>query len=140
MIELVERIPEPLRLLYVLVVSRGREQSGRYEAASGMSFDDTEILRRSSVTSFSPMGGIISGSTSPGFGTIVYDRHDVLYTYGPLDRFVEVLKANGLKEGKVRTPRPHTGTGLYPEFDESQSRVLSRFQWIHSRLHPGDDA
>lgn len=89
MIELIECIPEPLRLLYVLVLSRGREQSGRYEA--------------------------------------------------PLDKFVEVLQANGLKEGTLELPAPHWH-GYHPEFDEAQSRVLSRFQWIHSRLHAGDDA
>ena len=51
----------------------------------------------------------------------------------------EVLKANGLKEGKVELPAPHWH-GYHPEFDEAQSRVLSRSQWIHSRLHPADDA
>ena len=137
MIELIECIPEPLRLLYVLVMSRGSEQSGRYEAASGMSFDDTESSKE--------FGDFLQSDgrhhlwvASPGFGTIVYDRHDVLYAYGPLDKFVEVLQANGLKEGKIELPAPHWH-GYHPEFDKAQSQVLSRLQWIHSPLRPGDD-
>lgn len=139
MIELIECLPEPLRLLYVLVVSHGRDHSGRYEAASGMSFDDTEIFLKDFGDFLQSDGRHHLWVASPGFGTIIYDRHDVLYAYGPLDKLVEVLKANGLKEGKVELPAPHWH-GYHPEFDEAQSRVLSRFQWIHSRLHPGDDA
>ena len=93
---------------------------------------------RSSATFFNPTAGTTSGSSSPGFGTIVYDRHNVLYAYGPLDKFVEVLQANGLKEGKVELPAPHWH-GYHPEFDKAQSQVLSRLQWIHSPLRPGDD-
>ena len=95
MIELVECIPEPLRLLYILVMARGRDQSGRYEAASGMSFDDTEIFLKEFADFLQSDGRHHLWVASPGFGTIVYDRHDVLYAYGPLDKFVGVLQAKG---------------------------------------------
>jgi len=139
MIELIERLSEPLRLLYVLVAARGRDQPGRYEAASGMSFDDTENFLKEFADFLQSDGRHHLWVSSPGFGTIVYDRHDVLYAYGPLDKFVEVLQANGLKEGKVEVPAPHWH-GYHQDFDEAQSQVLSRFQWIHSKLRTGDDA
>jgi hypothetical protein len=138
LIELVECLPEPLRLLYVLVAAHGRHRSGRYEAVSEMSFDDAETFLRDFCDFLQSDGRHHLWVASPGHGTVIYDRHDLIYAYGPLDRFVDVLQANGLKEGKVDIPAPHWH-GHHPEFDEAQSQVLSRFQWIHSPLRDGDD-
>lgn len=138
-IELVECLPEPLRLLYVLVEPRGGHQSGRYEAASEMSFDDAENFLREFADFLQSDGRHHLWVASPGFGTVVYDRHDLIYAYGPQDKFVDVLQANGLKEGKVEIPATHWH-GCHPEFDDVLSRVLSRFSWVHSPLRSGDDA
>ena len=140
MIELVECLPEPLRLLYVLIAAGGdRHQRGRYEAASGVSFEDAE-------TFLSDFGDFLQSDgrhhlwvASPGHGTVIYDRHELLYAYGPIDRFVDVLRANGLHEGPLVIPTTHWH-GCHPEFDEAQTRMLSRLQWVHSPLRAGDDA
>ena len=140
MIELVECLPEPLRLLYVLVVARGaRYQSGRYETASEMSFEQAETFLKEFGDFLQSDGRHHLWVASPGFGTVIYDRHDVLYAYGPLDRLVGVLEANGLHEGTFDIPPTHWH-GYHPEFDDAQSKVLSRFRWIHSPLRAGDDA
>ena len=139
MLELVECIQEPLRLLYVLVVARGgRYQPGRYEAASEMSLEAAEGFLKEFGDFLESDGRHHLWVVRPGFGTVVYDRHDLLYAYGPLDRFVDVLQANGLREGTVEIPATHWH-GYHPEFDDAQSRMLSRFRWIHSPLHKGDD-
>jgi hypothetical protein len=138
-IELIECLPEPLRLLYVLVEPRGRHQPGRYEAASEMSFDDAENFLREFADFLQSDGRHHLWVASPGFGTVVYDRHDLIYAYGPVEKFVSVLQANGLKEGNVEIPATHWH-GCHPEFDDALSQVLSRFRWVHSPLRSGDDA
>ena len=139
MLELVECIQEPLRLLYILAEARGgRYQPGRYEAASEMSLEAAESFLKEFADFFESDGRHHLWVVRPGYGTVVYDRHDLLYAYGPLDRFVDVLQANGLREGAIDIPAAHWH-GYHPEFDEPQSRMLSRFQWVHTPLRKGDD-
>ena len=139
MIELIECLPEPLRLLYILVTPHGgRHQSGRYEAAVEMSCEDTGIFLKEFCDFLQSDGRHQLWAASPGYGTVVYDRHELLYAYGPLDRFADVLLANGLNEGKVKIPAVHWHAH-HPEFDAAETQVLSRFQWIHSPLREGDD-
>jgi hypothetical protein len=140
MVELVECLPEPLRLLYILIEPHGdRHRPGRYEAASGMSFEETEAFLREFGDFLQSDGRHHLWVASPGHGTVIYDRHDMLYAYGPLDRFVSVLRANGLHEGPLVIPVPHRH-GHHSEFDEAETRLLSRLQWIQSPLRDGDDA
>lgn len=139
MIELIEFLHEPLRLLYILVVPRnGQNKPGRYEADSELSYDDAERLLKQFSDFFESDGRHHLWIASPDHGTVVYDRHELLYAYGPLDRFIDVLNANGLKEGKVTIPGPHWHA-YHPEFDDAESELLSRFEWFHSSLREGDD-
>jgi hypothetical protein len=108
MIELIECLPEPLRLLYILVVPRnGQHDAGRYEAARELSIDETASFIREFRDFLESDGRHHLWVANPGHGTIVYDRHDVLYAYGSLNRFQDVLEANGFTEGKVEIPNIH---------------------------------
>ncbi|MCU1273556.1 MAG: hypothetical protein JWO48_987 [Bryobacterales bacterium] len=59
--------------------------------------------------------------------TLVLDRHDLIYAYGPLDQFRAALK-EGLQEAQVEGP-PYPHTHMYhAEYDESERRILRYFQ------------
>ena len=73
-----------------------------------------------------------------GQGTLVYDRHNVIYAYGPLEAFEDVLTARGLRRGRVELPVPHSHH-YHDAYDTAETRLLGAFDWIHTPLRDGDE-
>jgi hypothetical protein len=130
-------LPEPLRLLYVLVVSRRQEHSeARYESPE---------LRRGDVSAFLCSYRTFLESdgrhhlwlANPAAGCIVYDRHEVLYAYGPIASYVAVLEEHGLAEGVVDIPAPHWHA-YHPEYDDDERTLLTRWAWVEKPLNEED--
>lgn len=69
--------------------------------------------------------------------TLVWDRHDLLYAYGPLQQFERVLQTWGVAKGDPQVPVPHSHP-YYPEYDEQEKEVVGCFDWIVSPLRPED--
>lgn len=59
---------------------------------------------------------------------VVLDEHDLIYAYGPLDRFEEVLHSNGYVAGEPRAPDPHEHH-YNVEFDEFEMRIREWDEW-----------
>ena len=74
----------------------------------------------------------------PESSTLVYDQHNVIYAYGPLQEFTEILNESGLQRGTVRFPSPHSHN-YNPENDDAEERLLQRWEWLESPLLPDDD-
>lgn len=74
----------------------------------------------------------------PGSSTLVYDHHNVIYAYGPLDEFTEILKSNGFHQNGISFPAPHSHN-YNPENDDAEERVVQHWAWIQSPLWPDDD-
>ena len=128
----------PYFVLYVLHTSRCGNQLGRYQspaldfqALNGFMAEFTEFLTndaRHDLWVHSPDSG----------ATLVWDRHDLIYAYGPLDQFRAVLKES-LQEAEVESPPcPHVHM-YHAEYDDSERRLLRHFQWSRSPLLPGDE-
>ncbi len=135
---LVSCLPEPLRLLYVLVVPRGTNVlPGRYEAPELSRVETTDVLAE--FSSFLEQDGRHHlWVASPGHGTIVYDRHNLIYAYGPLECYERQAIQQGLHAGRPEVPSPHWHA-YHPEFDASQHALLQRFDWVRSALRESDD-
>ena len=71
-----------------------------------------------------------------GVGLLVLDEHDLVYAYGPLHRFEEVLRARGYTSGDPRVPDPHEHH-YNKQFDELEG-VLRR-TWPWNRILPLDE-
>lgn len=41
-----------------------------------------------------------------GRGLLAYDRHEILYAYGPLEGYEQILKRRGFRRGRVTIPVP----------------------------------
>lgn len=102
----------PFLLLYVLAIPRGGGEPGRYQ--SNYSFSQPQLVQfLSEYSEFLEKDArhnlwVRSASDE---GMLVYDRHNVIYAYGPLERFVAVLESVGLTESsEVRFPSPHATT------------------------------
>ena len=69
---------------------------------------------------------------------VVYDRHDVLYVYGPLGDVEVFLRGRGFQSGPAHYPNPHVHE--YREaFDADEERLLTRHAWVASPLSESDE-
>jgi hypothetical protein len=70
--------------------------------------------------------------------TIVLDRHNVIYAYGPLDLFESTLRAPGVQPGSAREiPDPHVHH-YRREWDDAEREVLRFFAWNIRPLRESD--
>ena len=138
---LVERLAEPLFLLYVLHTPRGEGVAGRYQSPP---------LDRQQVGDFlTTFAAYLAGDArhdlwvhSAGDGrTLIWDRHDLVFAEGEaLDDIADALEAMGFESDAV--PRLGAGPHVHyyrPEFDAEAAAVLARFDWTRSDLRPEDE-
>lgn len=129
---------EPLVLLYILHTPRGEAEPGRYQSP--------ELPQGDVGKFFSEFQAFLSSDArfdlwiySPEErATIVWDRHNLIYAYGPLDSYARELKALGFTNGEPRIPMPHEHN-FHREFDEVSKKLIGWFDWRYSPLRPEDD-
>jgi hypothetical protein len=136
--ELTLALAEPFLLLYVLVVPRGRSEPGRYQSG--------ELSRAELDALFERFGQFLDSDgrhnvwvRSSDDGMLVYDRHNLIYAYGPLERFESVLR----KHGCTITPAlpldfPHQHS-YHQEFDHLERELTTQFADNRSELRDGDE-
>jgi len=122
-----------------LVVPRGEGNPGRYEV-------NTPSLQLS-CSSFSRLINFLEHDASriSGFvqlrakGLLVYDRHNVIYAYGPLENFIEVYeRAISISQEEVRFPS--ASCPLLPRRIRSDAkRILNEEEWVISPLRASDE-
>jgi len=71
-------------------------------------------------------------------GLLVYERHDLIYGYGPVEEFRDRLHSRGFVERTVEIPAPHSHN-YHAEFDDSEKRLRTYFDWMKSPLRPDDE-
>ncbi|MBL8876535.1 MAG: hypothetical protein JNM86_12135 [Phycisphaerae bacterium] len=71
-------------------------------------------------------------------GLIVWDSHQWVYGYGPLEKMQRAAEARGLVSGRAEIPVPHKHN-FHAIFDDAEEEVLSRFEWLRTPLLDGDD-
>ena len=130
----------PFWILYVLVVPRGRGEQGRYqcpELQTAIAVDAFLNLFRSFIQDDGRHNVWIASES--GSEMLIYDRHNVIYAYGPVDAFRDVLAAEGLKEvPSVRFPSPHSHH-YHQSLDSEEERLLQYWNWQRSPLKESDD-
>jgi hypothetical protein len=140
--ELAKTLGEPFLLLYVLVVSRGKAEPGRYQSEYSFGLDQLhQFLHEYSDFFENDARHNLWIRSVSGEGLLVYDRHNIIYAYGPRDKFITVLGTKGLTETRdqfLHYASPHVHH-YHPEFDVYQDRLLSEIKWIASPLRPGDE-
>jgi hypothetical protein len=138
--KLAECFDEPFVLLYVLIVACTEHEPGRYE--SDYTFTYTQLRQfLSTYAEFFEKDARHNLWIHPesGNGLLVYDRHNVIYAYGPLDLLISKVKEMGLtEESEIRFACPHTHH-YNRELDSMQARILTDEQWTVSPLRPGDE-
>jgi hypothetical protein len=140
LIRLIEAMPEPFGVLYLLVVPRGGGEPGRYQSPEPQTRDSVERFLRKFRTFLENDGRHhlwIASVSSPAM--LVFDRHNLIYGYGPLEEFETILSEIGLgKSPSVQLPSPHVHH--YNEhFDKDEHMVLVHWRWLRTPLRDVDD-
>jgi hypothetical protein len=139
MMDLGRVLPEPFGILYVLVVSRSDRPPARYQSASPSSRDEMETFLSEFREFFEGDGRHHLWVTSlESNATLVYDRHELIYAYGPLDAFEQVLRSRGLGAGHVPPPQTHQHS-YNAKYDKEEDRIMKYWSWIPFPLQPSDE-
>jgi len=135
---LVRCLTPPYLLLYVLHTPRGEAAAGRYQSPDVSRQQFEEFMQR--------FGRYLSADARFDFwahapaeqATVVWDRHDQLFAYGPLARYAAELDALGFRRGDARIVSPHQHH-YRQEFDADARALLAYFCWTHSPLRAEDE-
>lgn len=140
LVDLLQVMFEPFGILYVLVVPRSENEAGRYQTANSVSREQTlEFLTRFRDYLENDGRHDIWLASMSDSGQLVYDRHNVIYAYGPLLEFESILSGRGLtKVESVGFPSPHTHH-YHAVFDQDERDVFQHWHWTQSPLRGGDE-
>jgi len=132
-------LKEPFFLLYVLVIFRGGGKVGRYQSGElSQSELDAMFARYGDFWDSDGRHSVWLRSEADD-ATLVYDRHNLIYAYGPLERFELVLESLGytqISELSLSFEHEHH---YYPEFDALEQELTTKFADRASELQPGDE-
>lgn len=128
----------PFFLLYVLHTSRCGNELGRYQSPE-IQFSEVDAFMTEFCEFLTDDGRHDLWLRSMGSeATLVWDRHDLIYAYGPLEEFRTVLN-EGLQEAEVGSPPiPHVHL-YHAAYDDSERKILTYFQWSRSPLLEDDE-
>ena len=139
LIELSRVLPEPFGILYILSVPRGGNDGGRYQSAAPASRAAMEAFLNSFRDFLeNDARQHLWIASLPAQATLVYDKHNVIYAYGELEKFKQILLARGLTRGEVVFPDPHVHN-YNPKFDAEETRILSYAEWKKFPLAENDE-
>ncbi len=135
--DLMTCVPGDLYVLYVLRVRRGSHTCGRYESPRLDHVTVASFLTR--FTEFLEGDGrhnVWIGSID-NEGLLVYDHHNIVYAYGPLDCYRTILTSRDFAEAKIKIPSPHAHH-YNAEFDDAERELLTQWSWRHLPLEQAD--
>ncbi|MFN3963088.1 MAG: hypothetical protein ACK4NQ_08945 [Fimbriimonadaceae bacterium] len=126
-------------VLYVLLVSKTGADQGRYQSPLFESHKELEDFFLKFRDFFEGDGRHhIWIGTPSNEGLLVYDRHNVIYAYGPLAAYTHILASRGFLEQEFSFPVPH-GHG-YPASGQPEQELFQYCQWQHHPLNSADEA
>jgi hypothetical protein len=135
--ELTSLLSPTFFVLYILHTSRCSLSLARYQSPP-LERDELECFIREFRDFLAEDGRHDLWIHSPASkSTLVWDRHNVIHAYGPLERFRSALVNLRFDEGEVVVPDPHVHY-YHAQHDENEFKILSHFEWRSSPLRPED--
>lgn len=128
----------PFQLLYVLHTTRTGAELGRYESPDLTADTVQGFLRQFGRFLCEDSRHDVWIRSHNDDATLVLDRHNLIYAYGPLSRFESVLQTLGVREGQSPVvPDPHVHN-YHQAWDGAEEEVVRHFHWHIKRLQPTD--
>jgi len=137
--ELLPLLPEPLWILYVLITPRSDAPAGRYQSATPHSRGEVLALLDRFENYLSHDGRHNLWLAAPPAGQLVFDRHEVIYAYGPIAKISARLNEKEFAETEmIRVPVPHSHH-FHEDLDGDENAMLAHWEWAQSELQETDD-
>ncbi|WP_288380590.1 hypothetical protein [uncultured Massilia sp.] len=138
LLSLVEAVGGPYALLYVLHTPRGEGEAGRYQSPELELADVRAFLERHAGFLRADARFDLWAHSFSENATVVWDRHNLIHAYGPLERFEAVLHAQGFGHGLPSMAFAHQHH-YRADCDGEAAAVLRDFDWQYSPLRPEDE-
>lgn len=137
-LRLLQHLPGPFRLTYVLLVPFGPYAEGRYELQEVLDHEALELLldRNRDFLERDARHHLVVGTIPPNI-SVRYDQHDYLRVDGPFPNLEGMLGEMGFTEGEIAMPIPHSHHH-HPQFDADAEALLGTGHWIRSPLTEED--
>ena len=127
----------PFQVLYVLHTTRTGAELGRYESPD-LTADAVEgFLHEFGRFLCEDSRHDLWVRSHDDDATIVLDRHNVIYAYGPVALFEAKLQSLGAREGEPAALGAHVHH-YHPEWDDTERRMVRCLEWKITPLRPSD--
>lgn len=135
---LTRRLTPPYMLLYVLHTPRGEAEPGRYQSPDLSEDEFQDFMRRFGPYLGSDARFDIWSRSEADDATVVWDRHNFLFAYGPLAQFETGLKSLGFAKGEIPKLERHVHH-YRSECDADATALLAAFDWYRTPLKTEDE-
>ena len=123
MLEIAKKWEGPYGILYVLKVPRLGHEAGRYQSPEPCSFDELELFTNAFQKYFEEDGRHhLWFKDLATNNQLVYDNHDLIFTYGNDNEIIDFLKSKGFNEGLLKVPVPHAHN-YNQEYDRAKMKL-----------------
>ena len=141
-IDLARPLAEPFGLMYVALYPHFGHPRGRYKAKEPIGRARMEKFFRDYAEFFELDGRhniwVVSlDAGGQAAARIIYDHHDVIYAYGPLDAYVAAAAKRGMAEGKVEVPRDHRHV-FNQQFNKDERNLFEEREWVRFPTEESD--
>jgi len=135
---LTDCLAPPFMLLYVLLVPRGEGEPGRYESPELSRAQLHGFLDRFADYLRNDGRFDLWVRSRHDQATVVWDQHNLIWAYGPTDRFLTVLRRLGFREGSPAVDFEHEHH-YRASFDGDAKALLEVFDWYRTPLRLEDE-
>ncbi|CAM4447126.1 hypothetical protein [Paenibacillus tarimensis] len=139
LLNLVKSMSESLFILYVLHVSRCDQETARYQSEELRGSEVEEFLNKYADFLANDSRHDIWFHSPSDNSTVVYDRDNIIYIYGEMDKYESILSELQFSSypEPLYLPCPH-GHHYHSEYDEQEINILSEYNWRKSPLKEED--
>ena len=130
----------PWYILYVLLIPRRNNRPpGRYASPPLDTHEKLSAVLYDFKAFFETDGRhhIWIGSGADD-GLLIYDQHNVIFAYGPMDSFENILNTYGFKRQDFWFPSPHAHSYLSTN-DAEEERLMAQMHWEYFPLQESDE-
>jgi hypothetical protein len=135
---LVACVSEPIFVLYILHTPRGEADPGRYQSPVLSMNDFRAFIEKYRDFLANDARFDIWAHSPDDQATVVWDRHNNFFAYGPIEQFVSQLRALGFNEGTIKPLGVHQHY-YRKELDSLARAVIGEYQWSFSPLRLEDE-
>lgn len=137
-LSLCKNLNPPYFILYVLVIARQGHEKGRYQSKQIDNIEEVNLFLNDFKEFFETDGRHhIWVGTVDNSGLLIYDQHNVIFSYGKVLEQIMVLKNEGFHEMQFDFPVPHAHR-YNSDNDKFEDQILKYWDWEKFSLNEDD--